>query len=152
MCTTGARRQGAARYHCSMYDVTFIPILIAGIAAMVLGFGWYHPRVFGGAWMRMVGVTPEMAERGKKRMPITVTIAVLASMLAAYVMNHFGAAWGVFDVIGAIELGLWSWLGFVVPPMLGIVLWEQKPFSLFLINALYWLIAFIAMAVILVIF
>ncbi|RJR14029.1 DUF1761 domain-containing protein [Candidatus Parcubacteria bacterium] len=135
-----------------MYEVTFVPILIAGIAAMLLGFGWYHPRVFGGVWMRMVGITPEMAERGKKRMIPTVIAAVLASMLAAYVMNHFGAAWGVFDIIGAIELGIWTWIGFVVPTMISIVLWEQKPFKLFAINALYWLLAFIAMAIILVIF
>lgn len=135
-----------------MYEVTFIPILIAGIVSMVIGFGWYHPRIFGGAWMRMVGITPEMAEQGKRRMIPTVIVAVLASMLAAYVMNHFGMAWGVFDIIGAIELGIWTWLGFVVPPMLGVVLWEQRPFKLFLINALYWLVVFVAMAIVLVIF
>ena len=134
-----------------MYEVTFFPILVAGIVAMVIAFGWYHPRVFGSAWMRMVGITPEMAERGKKRMPIAVVFAVLGSMLAAYVMNHFGAAWGVFDIIGAIELGFWSWVGFVAPTMLGIVLWEQKSFKLYLINVLYWLVAFVAMAITLVI-
>ena len=107
------------------------------------------PRVFGSAWMRRSNITPEMAERGKKRMPLYAFLAFLASMLAAYVMNYFGIAWGVYDWIGAIELGIWSWIGFVAPAMLGQVLWEQKPFLLYLINAGYWLVSFVAMAIVL---
>ena len=132
-----------------MIEVKLLSVLLAGIAPVVIGFIWYHPSVFGSAWMRMVGVTPEMAERGKKKMPLMAALAILASMLAAYVMNHFGIAWGVFDVIGAIELGFWCWLGFVVPTMLGAVLWEQKSFKLYLINVMFWLVAFVAMAIIL---
>ena len=132
-----------------MIEVKLLSVLLAGIAPVVIGFIWYHPSVFGSAWMRMVGVTPEMAERGKKKMPLMAALAILASMLAAYVMNHFGIAWGVFDIIGAIELGFWCWLGFVVPTMLGAVLWEQKSFKLYLINVMFWLVAFVAMAIIL---
>jgi len=55
----------------------------------------------------------------------------------------------IYDWIGAVELGIWSWIGFVAPAMLGQVLWEQKPFSLYLINAGYWLVSFIAMAIVL---
>ena len=132
-----------------MIEVTFFPVLAAGIVSAVIGFVWYHPRVFGSAWMRMSNITPEMVERGKKRMPLFAFLAFLASMLAAYVMNYFGIAWGVYDWIGAIELGIWSWIGFVAPAMLGQVLWEQKPFSLYLINAGYWLVSFVAMAIVL---
>jgi hypothetical protein len=131
-----------------MVEVTFLPVLFAGIVSVVIGFVWYHPRVFGGAWTRMTNLTPEMVERGKKKMPMMALFGLLASMLVAYVMNYFGIAWGVFDVIGAIELGFWCWAGFVAPTMLGMVLWEQKPFTLYLINALYWLVSFLAMSVV----
>ena len=133
-----------------MYEVTWLPILVAGIIAIVIGFAWYHPKVFGTAWMRMSGITPESVESGKKRMPIVIVVATLAAMLVAYVMNHFGIAWGVFDIIGAIELGIWTWVGFVAPIMLGIVLWEQRSFKLYVINASYWLVTFIAISVTLV--
>lgn len=132
-----------------MLEVTFLPILSAGIVSLVIGFVWYHPRALGGLWVRLANLSPEQVEKGKRRMPVNALIALLASMLAAYVMNYFGIAWGVYDVIGAIELGFWSWLGFVAPTMLGIVLWEQKPLSLYFINVLYWLVSFIAMAIIL---
>jgi hypothetical protein len=132
-----------------MIEVSFWPILASGVAAVLIGWIWYHPRVFGSEWMRMSGVTPEMAERGKKRMPLMALVGLCASMLVAYVMNYFGIAWGVYDFVGAIELGFWSWIGFVAPTMLGIVLWEQKPFRLYLINTLYWLVALVVMALIL---
>lgn len=133
-----------------MIEVAFWPILAAGVAAVLIGWIWYHPKVFGTRWMQMSGITPEMAERGKKRMPLMALAGLGASMLIAYVMNYFGIAWGIYDFVGAIQLGFWSWIGFVAPTMLGMVLWEQKPFRLYLINVLYWLLALIVMALILV--
>ena len=126
------------------------PILAAGIASVLVGWVWYHPKVFGTAWMRMTGLTPEMVERGKKRMPLMALIGLLASMLIAWVMSYVGILLGVYDWFSAVELGFWCWLGFVAPAMLGIVLWDQKPFKLYLINAFYWLVSFVVMAVILV--
>ena len=133
-----------------MFEPTFLPILFAGIVSAIIGFVWYHPRVFGTMWMRHSGITPETLERGKKRMPVMALIALLASMLSAYVLNRFGIAQGVFDVSGAIGLALISWVGFVAPALLGTVLWEQKPIQYYLINALYWLVAIIAMSIVLV--
>jgi hypothetical protein len=133
-----------------MFEVTFWPILAAGIANVVLGMIWYHPKVFGNAWMAKTGMTPEQTERGKKMMPLMALLAFLAAMLVAYVMNYFGIAWGVFDWIGAVELGFWCWVGFVAPTMLGMVLWEMKPVKYYLIVSGFWLVSFITMAVILV--
>jgi len=133
-----------------MFEVTLVPILIAAIVNVVLGMIWYHPKVFGSAWMACLGLTPEQKEAGKKKMWISTALAFLAAMVVAYVMNYFGIAWGVFDWIGAIELGFWCWVGFAAPAMLGMVLWEQKPFKYFAIVSGYWLVSFISIAVILV--
>ena len=131
--------------------VTFWPIVAAGLSSVIIGWVWYHPRVFGSAWMRLANVTPEMAERGKKMMPLYALVSLVASMLIAYVMNYVGIAFQIYDWVGAIfDLALWSWLGFIVPTMLGMVLWEQRPLKLYLINVFYWLVAFIVMALILV--
>ena len=132
-----------------MYEVSFLPVLLAGIVSFVIGYVWYHPRVFGGLWMRLARVTPENVERGKRQMPIYAPAALVGSMLIAYVMNHFGIAWGVFEIVGAVKFGFLCWLGFVVPTMLGSVLWEHRPFGLYLLNAAYWLVSFMVMAIIL---
>ncbi|MEK7509262.1 MAG: DUF1761 domain-containing protein [Patescibacteria group bacterium] len=135
-----------------MFEVTFWPILAAGVANVILGFIWYNPRVFGTVWMRETNLSPEKMEAGKKKMPIMAFATFLAAMVVAYVMNHFGIAWGVYDWIGAIELGIWTWIGFVAPIMLGSILWEGKSFKYYAINAGYWLVSFVVMAVILVLF
>ena len=134
-----------------MFEVTFWPILAAGIANVVLGMIWYHPKVFGGVFMKYNPMTPEQAARGTKLIPVMAFIAFLAAMVVAYVMNHFGIAWNVFDWIGAIELAFWCWVGFVAPTMLGMVLWERKPFRYYAVVSGFWLVSFIMMAVILVI-
>ena len=135
-----------------MFEVTFIPILVAAIASIVLAFIWYNPHVFGTSWMRIINVSPEQAERGKKRIPLTAFLAFLASMVLAYVLNYFGIAWGVYDWVGAVELGIWVWVGFVAPTMLGMVLWEMKPLRYYAIVAGYWLCTLVMMSVILVLF
>lgn len=129
-----------------MIPTSFISILAAGITSVVIGWIWFHPKVFGGAYM--AGMTSEMQERGKKRMPVSVILTLLASMIVAWVMTFVGNALYEFvDVVGAVELGFWIWLGFIAPSMLGAVLWEQKPFKLYLINSLYWLVNLIVIAI-----
>ena len=129
-----------------MYQVTFLPIVAAALANVIVGMIWYNPYVFGGAWMRLSGMTPEQVERGRRRMPIHALAGFLASILIAYVMSYFGVAWGVFDGVGALQLAFWCWIGFSAPVLLNSVIWEQRPFRLYLINAIYWLVAFMVMA------
>jgi hypothetical protein len=132
-----------------MYEVTLWPVLAAAVSSVLIGFIWYNPHVFGTAWMRLAGISPSTMEAGKKTMPLMAFFGFLASLVMAYVMAHFGVAWGVFDWLSAIELAFWLWLGFIVPAMLGIVLWEGKSFKLYAINVSYWLVAMIVMALIL---
>ncbi len=129
-----------------MIDPMTGAIVASGVAALLIGMIWYHPMVFGGVWARILGMTPEMMAKGKRRMPITALIGLLAAMFIAYVMSYVSAAWGFYDWYGGFQLGFWCWAGFVAPVLLGSVLWELKPFRFFLINASYWLVTFLVMA------
>lgn len=134
----------------NMFEVTLVPIVIAAIASVVFGMVWYHPKVFGTIWMRAAAITPEAQEVARKRMPLMAFFGFIASMIGAYVLNYFGIAWGVYDVVGAIELGIWVAVGFILPPLYATVLWERRPFVYFTTNFLYWLLSFVLMAIILV--
>lgn len=133
-----------------MVEVPFLSILLAGVACVALGFAWYHPRVFGSLWMRLTNLSPEQVEKGKQRMPLMALASFLASMLIAYIMAFMLPLLVIPDAIGAVEFAIWTWLGFVATTMLGRVLWEQKSFKLYLIDAFYWLAAFIIIGEILV--
>lgn len=134
-----------------MSIVGFVPVLAAGLAAVLLGYAWYSPFLFGTVWMRIAGITPEMAERGKKKMHLNALIALIGSMVIAWVMGYVGALLGAYDWFGAVELGFWCWIGFTAVPLLGMVLWEQKPLRFYFITAIYWLLAFVVMALIIVV-
>ena len=118
-----------------MTIVTIWPILAAGVANVIIGWIWYHPKVFGTTWMRLSNITPEMAERGKKKMPVSIIVSIIAAMIMAWAMNYIGIAFQIYDWVGAVfELALWSWLGFVVPVMLGSVLWGERAPNVLLLH------------------
>lgn len=48
-----------------------------------------------------------------------------------------------------MQAGFWAWLGFVATIMLGMTLWEGKPFRLYLLNAGYQLLNLLVMGAIL---
>ena len=123
-------------------------ILGAAIANVLISFVWFHPRVFGTYWRTIVGISPRQAEVGMKRMPYYVLYALLGSLLLAYVLQAFGQAWGAITWWDALGLGFWSWLGFIVPTSLGIILWELKPVRFYLVTVGYWFVSFIIMALI----
>ena len=45
-----------------MPDVNWLSFIIAVLIPMILGFVWYHPKVFGKAWMDSIGMTEEKAK------------------------------------------------------------------------------------------
>lgn len=133
-----------------MYQVTFLPILASGIASVILGLIWYHPRLFGGIWMRHSAFSPEMVERAKKRALLLAFIAFLADMYIAWTMNTVGLAFGIYDWESAIVVLAFSlWLGFSMPILLCTMLLDQRSIKVFFIHAFYWLAAFCLMALIL---
>ena len=131
-------------------DINYLAVLVSAIAAMVIGALWYSPLLFGKKWMELMGVKPDMNNpEMKKKAQRGYVIMFLAVLLMAYVLAHFVDYAGATDWMGGLQLGFWVWLGFNAPVMIGSVLWENKPFSLYLINTGYYLVSFVVMAVIL---
>jgi len=147
--TTGAVPLREYMYQDQTSGLAYVAVLIAAFVAVVIASIWFHPRVFGGVWMRLSGTTPEMAEKGKRHMLRNTFLGFLASIIVAYVLLWAGAAENIYDWAGALQLAFWCWIGFAAPILLGSVIWEQRPFRLYLVNAFYWLVALIAMALIL---
>lgn len=135
-----------------MFDVNLIGVFAAALAASLIGFVWYHPRAFGTVWMRLVNISPEKLESGKKKMPLLTFIAFVAALIMAFVsahaLEHFRESWGALDAVGAVSLTFLAWAAFIIPVLLGPVFWEGRSLKLFAINASYWLVTLCAMALI----
>lgn len=115
--------------------MAYVEILIAAVAAFMLGFGWYTA-LFGKAWQAETGITDEQAQQG---MALTHGLAFLMMCILAFAINmivgfHEVAeqtfTHGAFHgVLAAAMYGL---------PIMGIhYLYQKKSLKLFLIDASY---------------
>lgn len=144
-------------------SLNYWAILVAAIVNIVLGFLWYSPLLFGKPWMRLMNIDKKkMNESKKKGMTKNYIVMIISTLVMTYILAHFvsyirtlnfsilsaPATFG-FIFSQAFQLAFWIWLGFVATVMLGSILWEGKPVKLYLINAFYYLVSFILMAVIL---
>lgn len=131
-----------------MFEIDMLRVFLSGVAAVVLGMVWYHPRVFGTIWMRLINLSPSQMEEGKKHMLRSVALGCISNIIFAYVFAHFAIMWGVFDVLSALQLAFWTWFGIQMPVSLSAVLWEQRAFTWFLITSGYLLLNAIIMSLI----
>ena len=82
-------------------DLNWLAILVAAIAAFVLGGIWYSPKLFGTAWMQDVGLTEESAAESNMALIFGgafVLILIAAIFLGATISNS--------DWLGGLHTGL----------------------------------------------
>jgi len=90
-----------------------------------------------------------MAASKAKGMGKTYTITFIFELVTAYVLAHFISILAIEGVSAASSLVFWAWLGFIVPVMIGSMLWEKKSFKLFVLNATSRLISLFVMGIML---
>ncbi len=133
--------------------VNYLAVLAAALSSMMLGFLWYGP-VFGKQWKALMGMTKESTDPTKKTgMNKSYVLMALGSLVMAYVLSYsltFVSAYTqTTGIVAGAMVGFWTWLGFVAPVTLGVVLWEGKPWKLWFLNAGYYLVSLKIMGVIL---
>jgi hypothetical protein len=122
-------------------DVSLWAIIIAAVASMIAGSFWYSPLFFGNAWVKLMGFTKKDVDRAKKNgMTKLYFTTFVGSIVMAYVLAYLIVITQSYGLDQGIKLGAIVWLGFIVPVLLGSVLWDGKPVNLFLINIGYWLV------------
>lgn len=150
-----------------------IAMLVAAISALVVGFIWYNPKVFGNAWMKAAGVTDEQIKGGNmvKIFGLALLFAfILSSALPGIVIHQMGA----LSLVGGVADGaLPSYAAFlsdygdafrtfkhgafhgvltgifIVLPILGTnALFERKSAKYIFINTGYWIVTLAVMGAI----
>ena len=136
--------------------VNYLAVLVAAIAAYVVGFLWYGP-VFGKKWMALMGLSEKDKEKAKQKGMAKAYVATFVSMLVmAYVLGSlmgpvltlFAAYTGLGALTGAVG-GAFVWLGFFATTMLGKVFWEGKSWTLYVLDAGHYLVTLVVMGAIL---
>lgn len=135
-------------------DINYLAVLVAAIASMAIGSFWYSTKGFGKQWMALSGMTAGKIDAAKAQgMGKMYAIAFVGSLLMSYVLAHalvFASAYmNVSGGSAGLAVGFWNWLGFIAPVTLGSVLWEGKPWKLWMLNNAYYLVTLLMMGVLL---
>lgn len=97
-------------------SVNWLAIVVATIASMALGFGWYM--ALGTQWMAALGKTREqIMGQGNQAAPFIIAAAmqlVMAYFLALLTPKVMGAT----TLADGLAMGFWLWLGFVITSMI----------------------------------
>lgn len=76
-----------------------LALLVAAISALVVGFIWYNPKVFGTVWMKESGMT-EADIKGGNMVKILIMAFIFAFLLAMTMMQMSIHQTGALSLIG----------------------------------------------------
>ncbi|MCH4552151.1 MULTISPECIES: DUF1761 domain-containing protein [Aestuariibaculum] len=146
-------------------DFNLLAIIVAAFSALLVGFIWYHPKVFGTAWMQAADMTEEKMQGAN--MGKIFGLALLFSFFLAFAlqfltihqsgavsmvggdvenalpsfhafMEDYGTAFRTFKhgVLHGVIAGI-----FIAMPILGInALFERRSGKYILIHTGYWIV------------
>ncbi|CAH8282847.1 uncharacterized protein DUF1761 [Mariniflexile fucanivorans] len=140
-------------------------ILAAAISALVVGFVWYHPKVFGTAWMHAAGITEEQIKGGNmaKIFGLALLFAFMLSFIMESIVIHQAGALSLVGGDSSVALqsysdfmtdygnnfrtfkhgvlhGVIAGIFFALPVLGTNALFERKSAKYILINSGYWIV------------
>jgi len=127
------------------FGVNYLAIVVAAVVALVIGFIWYSPPVFGNRWMAYLGTT--QAQLGNPG-PTGMAVGVVASLVNAWVLALLSLNLGGKSITDGVMLGALAWLGFMATITAAQISFEKKPWGLWILNNAHNLLVQVLMAAI----
>ena len=113
------------------FGVNYLAVIVAAIVAMVIGFAWYSPQVFGNRWMAYLGTT--QAQLGNPG-AMGMAVGVVASLANAWVLAVLAMNLGGTTIGNGVMLGVLCWLGFMATITAAEISFEKKSWGLWALN------------------
>ena len=118
--------------------------LLITIILFIIGFLWYGP-LFGNLWLKLSKIPAADIAKAKRKgmagMWKQMVLGFIGTFILVYVLSGLIVLLGIINPMQGAILGFWLWLGFFAcATLLNSVLWEGKPWGLFALNGLYWLV------------
>ena len=130
-------------------EINYWAVLLATVAAMVIGSTWYTPKVFGTRWMKLAKVAPPTSS-ASAWLPILVSI-VLAFLLAWVLAGAVTIAWHFYGgsyLSASIVTALTLWAGLTAGRIITHDVFEGRPTQLTVLTLGYELVIVLVMSVI----
>ena len=132
-------------------QINWLAVVVAGIAALVVGVIWYLPPTFGARWAAFVkGYTGlSDADLMPANVPLTMGLWLLGFIVNAFALAVLLHGVGVNQLGTAILLGVIVWAGLGLTISSWPVIHAKQPPGLWLLNGMAFLVMQIVMVVIL---
>ncbi|GAA3566452.1 DUF1761 domain-containing protein [Snuella lapsa] len=154
-------------------EINFLALLASAVSALVMGFIWYNPKVFGNAWMQAADMTEEKM-KGANMAKIFILAFIFAFLLAFAIQFLAIHQTGAISMVGGdVENALPSFAAFmedygdafrtfkhgalhgviagifIALPIIGTnALFERRGTKYILINSGYWIVTLAIMGAI----
>ena len=132
--------------------INYWAVVVAALAAMIIGSLWYAPFVFGKTWQKLVGLSDKQLKEADKVTPM-VAMVVLA-IVQAFVLVHLIAYAKYFyptatDMSVGFLVAVWAWIGLVLPALGGSYFFAQRRKKLLILDSVNILITLVVVSSIL---
>lgn len=124
----------------------YLAILVAAICCFLLEAVWYS--FFIAQWMDGIGRSEQWLTSHGANVGLRFATAIAAELVMAVAISCVTQLTGLQTAWRGIKVGALLWLGFNVTVWATEYVFEVRPWSLFAINAGYWLIGMMAMGAI----
>lgn len=111
-------------------SISWTAVLLAGVAGFLSGWFWYHPKVFGAAWAKSLGL--DMSNM--KCETSDLLKGFLNTLFTAFVLALFYHWTGGNGLWNGAVIGFWAAIGFAATSHMSGVIWEKRPLETFWIT------------------
>lgn len=125
-------------------DINWLAVVVATIAAFMLGGLWYSKALFGNAWMQEVGLTEEAVNGANMTLTFGGTFAL--QVVAATALSALIGIEGTW--LSGLQTGLLLGVFWIATAYGVTYLFEQRSVRLWLINAGYYVVLYAVMGLI----
>lgn len=130
-------RQFIVEVSMYLFHANVLAVLAAAVLQWIVGWLWYGA-IFNKAWKGLVG---QVEGQKASNAGAVMVLVLIANIILSFVLAKIVILSGRMTFSQGAFVGVVCGLGFVIPPLFAQHLCEKRPFKLFGINALYWLIA-----------
>lgn len=124
----------------------WVGIVLATVAAMLIGSLWYSPMLFGKQWQQLAKLKDSDMKAGRTQAMVAMLVM---AFVTAFVLKRFLVISDPSSMLEALKVASWIWFGFIVTYVVGGGLFEKRPVKLMVLNLGNQLVTLLVMAVIL---
>ena len=130
--------------------IHWLPVIGSAVAVFAIGALWYSPVLFGKAWVKAHGHTPEKIAAMRATMGRAYGVSFVCYVVMAVAMAILLKRMDVIYVRGGVKLGALIGVGFAATVGLTANMFSEKPLATWLIDAGYQIVYLMVMGAILV--